>query len=269
MRLIVYLPLLIPLLAALGARPVAVRLHPRDAVWLLTGTAVVLAGATAVALGLLAATAVIRIPLVASLGHWSQGVLGRDDPAGTATAVAAGLVLGVLTLLAGRFAAGRGRALVDAFRHARSLPGTGDVVVSGDDGADAYALPGRPGRIVVTAGMLDALDADGRAALLAHERAHLDGRHYVFTSASRLAAAANPLLRPLAVQVEFAVERWADEQAAAALGDRTLVARTIATAAVTAKRHRAHRRIAAALGIGGSRANLRAMAGAGPDRKSD
>ena len=35
MRLLVYLPLLIPVLAALAARPLAARLEPRDATWLL------------------------------------------------------------------------------------------------------------------------------------------------------------------------------------------------------------------------------------------
>ena len=41
-----------------------------------------------------------------------------------------------------------------------------------DGTADAYAVPGWPGRIVVTAGMLDALNPDERRVLLAHERAH-------------------------------------------------------------------------------------------------
>ncbi|PYC65838.1 M56 family peptidase, partial [Streptomyces tateyamensis] len=39
------------------------------------------------------------------------------------------------------------------------------LAVLDDDRADAYALPGRPGRIVVTAGMLRALPAPERAAL--------------------------------------------------------------------------------------------------------
>ena len=43
----VYLPLVIPLLAAGAARPVAERLPPRTAAWLLTGSAVVLAAAAA------------------------------------------------------------------------------------------------------------------------------------------------------------------------------------------------------------------------------
>ena len=48
-----------------------------------------------------------------------------------------------------------------------------------------------------------------RGVLLAHERSHARGSHYLFTSAARLAAAANPLLRPVAAQTGYTVERWA------------------------------------------------------------
>jgi hypothetical protein len=68
--------------------------------------------------------------------------------------------------------------------------------------------------------------------LLAHERAHASAFHYLFTTAARLAAAANPLLRPVAAAVGYTVERWADERAAAATGDRQLTARAIARAAL-------------------------------------
>jgi Zn-dependent protease with chaperone function len=41
----------------------------------------------------------------------------------------------------------------------------------------AYCLPGRSSRLVVSAGVLDALDTPGVVAVLAHERAHLRERH--------------------------------------------------------------------------------------------
>jgi hypothetical protein len=94
----------------------------------------------------------------------------------------------------------------------------------------------------VTAGMREALDHAGRAALLAPERAHLAGFHHLYTSAARLAAAANPLLRPAARAVEYTVERWADEEAAAAVGDRRLVAHAIGRAALAANPRRARAR---------------------------
>ena len=69
MRLAVYLPLLCPLLAALLARPISERLEPRTATWVLTVSAVVLALASWVALGVLAATALVRVPPVAAVGR--------------------------------------------------------------------------------------------------------------------------------------------------------------------------------------------------------
>jgi hypothetical protein len=50
--------------------------------------------------------------------------------------------------------------------------------------------------------------------------------------AAELAAAVNPLLGPTARTVAQAVERWADEDAAGALADRTLAARTLARTAL-------------------------------------
>ena len=281
--LVVCLTLLFPLIALALARPIAERAEPRAATWLLTAAAVGLAASSGAALALTALTAVIRLPLVAALGRWSPTVIDRGDPTGIIVALVSGFLLGLALTGVARFALRRGRALFDAFQHARGLPGRAQVVVTGDASADAYTVPGWPGRIVVSAGMLDSLDDAGRAALLAHERAHLAGRHYAFTSAARLAAAANPLLRPVADAVEYTVERWADERAAQAVGDRRLVAETIARAAVAAKHGRSRRSPAVALGAvfdlasgrfftggffrrgaGSHVAGRRSLAGAGP-----
>ena len=235
MKLAVYLPLVLPLLAAVSARRLAEWLPPRTATWLLTGSAVVLAAASSAVLGLLAMAATIRIPLVAAVGDLSLHAVSRDDPASLPLGLAAGALLAAAAAAAVRATWRRTAALVAAHRQARWLPGAGQVVVVSDDAADAYAAPGWPGRIVITTGMMHALTAAERQVLLAHERAHACGYHYLFTAAARLAAAANPLLRPLAAAVGYSVERWADEQAAAATGDRRLAARAIATAALAAQ----------------------------------
>ncbi|MGH6657845.1 MAG: M48 family metalloprotease, partial [Actinocrinis sp.] len=201
--LVLCLTLLFPLLALALVRAIVARVDPSWATWLLTGAAVALAAGSGAALALAAFAALIRIPLVASLGHWSPIVISRGDPTGLALAVVSGFLLSLALTAVCAFAVRRGRALAEAFRHAGGLPGRGEVVVTGDASADAYTVPGWPGRIVVSAGMLESLDDAGRAALLAHERAHLSGRHYAFTTAARLAAAANPLLRPLAGAVEY------------------------------------------------------------------
>ena len=89
--------------------------------------------------------------------------------------------------------------------------------------------------------------------LLAHERAHAGNHHYLFTALSHFAAAANPLLRPVAAAVSYTVERWADETAAGHCGDRELAARAVAKAALASSRTGAlrGRMSAAATGIAG------------------
>ncbi len=228
----IYLPLVVPLCAAAGARTIASRLPPQAATWLLTGAAVALAALSTAVLGLLACTAILRIPLVATLGHMSVQVFRRNDPASLSAAVGGAALLAVAVVAAGRATWRRVGALVSAARHARCLPGSSQVVVVPDGSADAYAVPGWPGRIVVTAGMLDALNPDERRVLLAHERVHAQSHHYLFTALTYLAAAANPLLRPVAAAVTYTVERWADETAARDCGDRRLAARAIGKAAL-------------------------------------
>lgn len=264
MRPLVYLPLLVPVLAAPLARPLAAKADPRRATWMLTGAAILLAVACSAALGLLIAAAAIRTPQVARLGHWSMTVLGHDTPTRIATALAALLALGTTTLAAVRFGVRRTRAIAAAYRYARRLPGhPSTIVVADDQAADAYTVPGFPGRIVVSTGMLLALGAEGRAVLLAHERAHLTGRHYLFTSLSHMAASLNPLLRPYAQAVEYTVERWADERAATEVGDRRLVAETIARAALATKITRPRRPVTGALGIAMGQ-HERQLSAAGP-----
>lgn len=103
----------------------------------------------------------------------------------------------------------------------------------------AYAAPGSPGCVVVSQGMLDALEPKERQVLFAHERAHLDQHHHRFLLVAELAVAVLPTLRPLADQLRLATERSADEAAVQSMGDdRRLVARSIARAAVSADEYR-------------------------------
>nr|WP_223186357.1 M56 family metallopeptidase [Streptomyces sp. CBMA29] len=101
-----------------------------------------------------------------------------------------------------------------------------------NDAVIAYTIPGRHRRIVVSTGMLRSLSAVQRRALLAHETSHLRHRHHRYVQLARLAAAANPLVRPVSRAVDLAVERWADENAAVEVGDRRTVAHALAAAAL-------------------------------------
>ncbi|MFI1097423.1 M56 family metallopeptidase [Streptomyces sp. NPDC020917] len=234
MNVAVWIPLLLPLVAGPAARRLAEALPPRAAAWLLAGSAVVLAGCSTAALALLAGAGALQMPPIAALGHLRLPVVGDE-----VTVPAACLATALLTYVAVAFVrtARRHTVLTARARRAAARDGSaaGDLTVLQDPGPDAYALPGRPGRIVVTTGMLRALDPEEREALLAHERAHLAGRHHLFLSALALSAACHPVLRMLSAPLSYALERWADESAAAAVGDRRLAARAIGRAALAAR----------------------------------
>ncbi|ARF57510.1 M56 family metallopeptidase [Streptomyces gilvosporeus] len=231
----VWIPLLIPLLAVPAARRLAAWLPPRAAAWLLAGCAAALAACATAALGLLAAAGALRLPAVAALGHLVLPLPGPDPDVTVPVACAAGALLAGCALAAGRRALAHRAGLRTARRAVGARAAAGDLCVLPDAAPDAYALPGRPGRIVVTAGMLRALAPDEREALFAHERAHLAGRHHLFLLTATLAAACHPLLRGLRAPLEYALERWADESAAVRVGDRALTARAIGRAALAAR----------------------------------
>jgi len=107
------------------------------------------------------------------------------------------------------------------------------ILVLANDEPIAYAAPGKPGCVVVSRGLLDALEPQERQVLFAHERAHLDQRHHRYLLVGALSVAVIPMLRPLIAQVRLATERCADEAAALVMaGDRKLVATAITRAAV-------------------------------------
>jgi Zn-dependent protease with chaperone function len=248
MHYMIYVPLAASALAAGGARPLAERLPPRTSTWLLTVSGVILAAASSAALGLLAVSASLRLPIIDSLGGMSGTALRHLHLAPLVVGLGAAMLFAVAAGSAVRAGWLRSIALWSAHRQGRRLAGGEQMVVIADPAVDAYALPGRPATIVVTTGMLDALTPAERAVLIAHERAHASGCHFVFTTLARLAAAANPLLRPLAASVAYTVERWADEEAARATGSRTVAARAVATAALAAAAAPPRDRTAVALG---------------------
>lgn len=215
-----------------GAR-FGTRLPPATAVRLLTLCALVTALATGFVLAVAAFLAAAALPPVATLGHWSTAVVHTGGRTSALVGVLAGLSVAVLLAAALRRAARTGWDLAQAAVTCRRLgPGTAGLIVIQDDHPDAYALPGNGGRVVVSTAMFQALPADERRVLLAHEHAHLTHRHYLYVQLAELAAAADPLLRPVARAVRAAVERWADEIAAADVGDRPLTARALARAGI-------------------------------------
>lgn len=127
----------------------------------------------------------------------------------------------------------------------------------------AYAAPGRPGCVVVSTGLLSALSPRERQVVFAHERAHLRQGHHRNLLVGALAVAIMPLLHPLVERLRLATERCADEEAAATLGDRELVATAIAKVAVSKG---AYHGLLPAFNSGQVLARVNALIGAPPNR---
>ncbi|MEU3984254.1 M56 family metallopeptidase [Streptomyces sp. NPDC026672] len=231
MGVFVFLPLVLPLSAWPVARLAEVHLHPRTATRLLTAVAVVMAVCSTLCLGLLMVVGTAQLPGNPLPDGWSdpevRAAVPHDEVAGRAAIPALALVAAACA----RTLARHRRVTNGAHRALTGLPGS-TVAVLPDTAPYAYALPGTPGRVVVTTGLLAGLEPAERRALFAHERAHLAARHHRHLLAVHLAARANPFLRPLRTAVLYTAERWADEEAARAVGDRRTVARAIGRAAL-------------------------------------
>jgi Zn-dependent protease with chaperone function len=229
MTLAVYLPLLLALLLALAARRISAHGTPSLAARGLVGAALIAALSSTWSLGLLGLTLFDDLPPLSTLDNHPTVELPEPVPGPVALVAALVLAWGVVRLIADV----RGRR--DAQRQLRAV----GVVQSGFVVADwaaplAVAVPGRPGHLLVTTGMLRLLDDDERRVVFAHEQAHLTHRHHRLVACAAAAAALNPLLVPVREAVAYLVERWADEDAAATVDDRDLVAQAVARAALAA-----------------------------------
>ncbi|MGN5634046.1 M56 family metallopeptidase [Streptomyces sp. AC154] len=233
----VWIPLLVPFLVVPAARRLADALSPRRAVRLLTATGAGLALCAVCALALLVVPGAARLSAVSAAGEFVRPLADAEpDLAVPLAAAALALLLGCAAAVTR--AARRHWTQLHRDADPVGLDDGSELAVLRDARPDAYALPGRPGRpgrIVVTTGMLEALDPGEREALLAHERAHLAGRHHLYLVAAELSARCHPALRALRAPMGYALERCADEAAAQAVGDRAVAARAIGRAALAAR----------------------------------
>jgi hypothetical protein len=238
----VYLPLLAAL--ALGAAGPALgrRLPPAVATVLLTAAALVTALTSVASLALLSSVALLRVPEFAAEGRLSDAVLVHG-PVSPLAGAAAGAALLALVPFAVRGAIRLWRESARTYRLAKAFSAhPASIAVIEDPRAQAFAVPGIPSlpghaaiptRIVATDSLLRNLDEDQRRAMFAHEQAHLCRRHHLYLLLANLAAVANPLLWRLPDAVTEATERWADEDAAIAVGDREILARALGRAALS------------------------------------
>ncbi|MGH2658319.1 MAG: M56 family metallopeptidase [Actinomycetota bacterium] len=146
-------------------------------------------------------------------------------PLGRWTSIVAGVVLAAMF---GRFAwafiaslRATRRARVTRSEPRWTLAGGARVYVLPLDFPEAYSVPGVRGQVIVTRGLLKALEKDEQRAVLLHEEGHIRARHHLLLSVARAAEAALAPLAPARwalAALEQALEEAADEYAAARLG---------------------------------------------------
>ncbi len=127
-----------------------------------------------------------------------------------------------------------------------------DARVVDDDTAAVYCLPGRGGGVVFTSGALVRLSGAQRRAVVAHERAHLRGRHDLLVASAALLRNAFPRVRLFDQawkQTVALIEMRADDVAARRHGRRPLAEALMMLADMTSPQ--------AALGAAGTTTTVR------------
>ena len=118
------------------------------------------------------------------------------------------------------------RVLLGSWRSRRQLSRSLSLITETDSGLGvkiietaapaAFCVPGRSAQIVITRGAVDHLSARELAGVLAHEAAHLRGRHNLAVALSQILARAFPRIRLFQVathQTRQLVELLADDAA--------------------------------------------------------
>lgn len=225
MTLLLVAPALLAVAVAVCAATMGHRkLSPAIAARLITALALSSLASMVTAVGLLATGLAERAGL-GSWFAWCTNVLPNHDAIPTPVTEVATVLLAAMAVGAYRFTR-RWRRVLARWGQADELE-----IIDVDE-PFAYAVPGSPGHVVVSSGLLKELEPAERRALIEHERAHLRLRHSRYLKLVGLSAAAMPLLRPLVDEIRFVTERWADEIAAAAVGNRNVVASAIARTAL-------------------------------------
>ena len=217
-----FIPLALAAVAAMFVSMVGRRLRPRDGVLLTTASLIALCVTSLVSVWALSLGFLANEPLT------GRFFASSDDSFGIRHRLP--LWVGLSALAIAAWSTARGVRVVRSWRLQRGSTSAGTHIIDTTE-LVAFAQTGRHGSEVISTAMLAVLEPAERRALLAHEHAHLRLRHDRYLLVGQLSAGLFPLT-PLAARMRHFMERWADEEAARAVSDRTVVARAIARAAL-------------------------------------
>jgi Zn-dependent protease with chaperone function len=186
--------------------------------------------------GVVLASVLAGVTLLVPVGAISHGLAAVLDACATTVAAVyrspgrlpalllAALLAGLVPLRLAQVAVGswlresrsRRELAISVLTVARPQPWMGALVVESDRAA-AFCIPGRRRSVVLTSAAVDSLTRDELAAVLAHEQAHLRGRHHLVVGVARVLSRAFPWLPLFAratMELERLVEMVADDAAA-------------------------------------------------------
>lgn len=204
-------------------------LAPRD--WARLTAASMRGGLLAIRLGLLftAAPVVLRLVGVQGLAEACHQTLGPFTPGGAAAGIASAALLVLVETRIRRTRRNsrtiRARLRIEPWLGHHEHHGDHDIVVVPAAPAIAYAVGGRPGQVVLSQGLVSALDDDELAVVVRHERCHLNSRHQRWLDlalVTEVTFGSVRVVRRSSATLRLAIERWADEDAAAG-GSRATV----------------------------------------------
>ncbi|WP_344438883.1 M56 family metallopeptidase [Kitasatospora nipponensis] len=150
----------------------------------------------------------------ASAASPAEGAAGHDQALllGSLAVMAVASVVGAGWVRAARIRARHRAVLAVASRQ----DAENDWCVVEDNRPAVWCVPGCGGQVVLTRGALQRLAPAHREAVVAHERAHLAGRHHLCVGAAKALGSAFswlPLARRMAQQVPVLAEMAADDAA--------------------------------------------------------
>ncbi|QLY29001.1 M56 family metallopeptidase [Nocardia huaxiensis] len=170
--------------------------------------------------------------------HFHDAAVGRyGAPAQAGLMLLSGLTTVAAVVLVFRLGRSLVRARSTTHEHARLARLAGrhhhelDAVVLDVDEPAAYCVAGKTHTVVLSRSVLAALDGRHLEAVLAHERAHLAGRHHLLLALTRGLAAVLPRITLFtfgAREVAMLLEMVADDAAARIHGRRNVIEALVA-----------------------------------------